>query len=98
MARRQLAVRLGVVCAEQVISDGEFGPAAGVAVEEPDAAEEARSCVRCGLCLSVCPEYRESLKETDSPRARVALVQALEEGLIEGPSDLVPIAWSFENR
>ena len=51
------------------------------------AADEALHCVRCGLCLSVCPGYRESLKETDSPRARVALVRALKEGLLESPAD-----------
>jgi Fe-S oxidoreductase len=51
------------------------------------AEEEAIHCVRCGLCLSVCPGYRESLIETDSPRARVALVRALKEGLLEAPTD-----------
>ena len=51
------------------------------------AEEETLHCVRCGLCLSVCPGYRESLKETDSPRARVALVRALKEGLLEAPTD-----------
>jgi len=51
------------------------------------AEEEALHCVRCGLCLSVCPGYRESLNETDSPRARVALVRALKEGLLDTPSN-----------
>jgi Fe-S oxidoreductase len=54
---------------------------------ERSADDEARHCVRCGLCLSVCPGYRESLKETDSPRARVALVQAVKEGRMEMPTD-----------
>jgi heterodisulfide reductase subunit D len=49
--------------------------------------EEALYCVRCGLCLSVCPGYRESLNETDSPRARVALVRAVKEGLLDTPTD-----------
>ena len=49
--------------------------------------EEALHCVRCGLCLSVCPGYRESLNETDSPRARVALVRAVKEGILEAPTD-----------
>jgi heterodisulfide reductase subunit D len=49
--------------------------------------EEALHCARCGLCLATCPGYRESLNETDSPRARVALVRALKEGLLEEPSD-----------
>ena len=51
------------------------------------AEEEALYCVRCGLCLSVCPGYRESLNETDSPRARVALLRAVKEGLLENPTD-----------
>jgi len=50
------------------------------------AEEEALYCVRCGLCLSVCPGYRESLNETDSPRARVALLRAVKEGLLENPT------------
>ena len=54
---------------------------------ERSAVTEARHCVRCGLCLSVCPGYRESLNETDSPRARVALVRALKEALLETSSD-----------
>ncbi len=44
-------------------------------------------CIRCGLCLSVCPLYRLTLNETDSPRARVALLRAVREGLVEEPSD-----------
>jgi heterodisulfide reductase subunit D len=45
------------------------------------------SCIRCGLCLSVCPSYRETLIETDSPRGRVALVRAIAEArLTRGPN------------
>jgi heterodisulfide reductase subunit D len=57
------------------------------------AEEETRYCVRCGLCLSVCPGYRESLRETDSPRARVALVRAVKEGLLEDPTDAYSTAF-----
>ena len=49
--------------------------------------DEALHCVRCGLCLSTCPTYLEGLNETDSPRARVALVRALKEGLLEAPTE-----------
>lgn len=54
----------------------------------PDQAteDEYLQCIRCGLCLSVCPHYRLTLSETDSPRARVALLRAVREGLIEEPS------------
>ncbi|MGQ9467289.1 MAG: (Fe-S)-binding protein [Anaerolineae bacterium] len=44
-------------------------------------------CIRCGQCLVVCPTYRVTLNETDSPRARVALLRAMREGLLERPTD-----------
>jgi Fe-S oxidoreductase len=49
--------------------------------------EEVLHCGRCGLCLSVCPGYRQSLNETDSPRTRVALVRAVKEGLLDAPTE-----------
>lgn len=43
-------------------------------------------CDHCGRCLSVCPVYRQSLVETDSPRGRVELTTAVAAGeLIPGP-------------
>jgi len=49
--------------------------------------EEYLQCIRCGLCLSVCPLYRLTLNETDSPRARVALLRGVREGVIGAPTD-----------
>ncbi len=74
----------GSTAAHSFPRDSEIAAAEG---SVPSAEEEALHCVRCGLCLSVCPGYRESLNETDSPRARVALVRALQEGLLETPDD-----------
>lgn len=51
--------------------------------------EEYLFCTRCGLCLSVCPTYRESLIETQSPRGRVALVRKAVEGDLELSPNLV---------
>jgi len=48
--------------------------------------DEYLSCIRCGLCLSKCPTYREYLTETSSPRGRVALAR---KGL-EGDLKLTP--------
>jgi glycolate oxidase iron-sulfur subunit len=45
--------------------------------------EDVNYCIRCGLCLSVCPTYSDSLRETESPRGRVALVAKAIEGELE---------------
>lgn len=40
------------------------------------------SCVHCGFCLSTCPSYRVMGKEMDSPRGRIYLMDAINEGEI----------------
>jgi glycolate oxidase iron-sulfur subunit len=48
-----------------------------------------RECVHCGLCLSACPTYLELGTEMDSPRGRIYLVKALEEGALAATADVV---------
>lgn len=50
---------------------------------------EYLNCIRCGLCLAACPTYREYLKETASPRGRVALARKGLEGQLELSPNLV---------
>ena len=38
------------------------------------------SCVHCGFCLSTCPSYRIIGKEMDSPRGRIYLMDAINNG------------------
>jgi len=51
----------------------------------PDAPAESDlyRCGHCGLCLSSCPTYVETALEMESPRGRLALMKAVNEGRVE---------------
>lgn len=45
--------------------------------------EELQGCIRCGRCLPVCPTYQQTQLEMFSPRGRLSLLRAVEDGLLD---------------
>ena len=51
--------------------------------------EKFFDCVHCGLCLASCPTYVELGTEMDSPRGRIVMMRALQEGRAELNDEVV---------
>ena len=50
---------------------------------------KADQCVKCGLCLPHCPTYRLYRNEAESPRGRIALLQAVTGGILDVDEKLI---------
>jgi glycolate oxidase iron-sulfur subunit len=48
--------------------------------------EEVHNCIKCGLCLTPCPVYRQLYYEGASPRGKVQLIKKVLEGKLD-PSE-----------
>lgn len=46
-----------------------------------------QACIHCGLCLEACPTYLVTGEEMSSPRGRLYLMKALEDGRIEATDE-----------
>ena len=56
--------------------------------------ESLYKCVHCGFCLQACPTYLATGLETESPRGRIALMKAVNEGRL-GVSEGVIGHWDL---
>jgi len=61
---------------------------------QPPSEELISDCVHCGFCLSSCPTYQLWGNEVDSPRGRIYLMKAGNEGTVELDDAFVQ---SFDN-
>ena len=65
--------------------DSIFAPISGPQFTAPElpAYEALMDCIRCGRCLPVCPTYQQTTLETFSPRGRLSLMRAVEDGKLD---------------
>jgi len=66
-------------------ADNLFEPIQGQKTFGPDLPDydALADCIRCGRCLPVCPTYQHTTLETQSPRGRLNLLRAVEDGKLD---------------
>ena len=65
--------------------DPVFAPISGPCFTAPELPtyDDLMDCIRCGRCLPACPTYQQTSLETFSPRGRLSLLRAVEEGKLD---------------
>ncbi|MER7475964.1 4Fe-4S dicluster domain-containing protein, partial [Micromonospora sp. NPDC000018] len=57
--------------------------------------EQLSRCISCGFCLPACPTYAMTGDEASSPRGRITLMRALQDGTLPPDDDTLAEQSSF---
>ena len=55
----------------------------GFITDHAPSEDDLYKCVQCGFCLNACPTYLETGLEAESPRGRLTLMKAVNEGRVD---------------
>lgn len=55
----------------------------GFITDDAPSEDDLYKCVQCGFCLNACPTYLETGLEAESPRGRLTLMKAVNEGRVD---------------
>ncbi len=66
----------------------------GFTTPEAPREEDLYKCVHCGFCLNACPTYLATGLESESPRGRLAMMKAVNEGRLEIGPAVIP-SWEL---